>query len=70
MSDYGEPGTNFDNNRALAVGWGYTQSKKDQGVTTVGTAVQQMVEMPAIGNSDCLADIKKIAHHDYTDTIK
>jgi len=70
LSDYGEPGTNFDNNRALAVGWGYTQSKKDQGVTTVGTAVQQMVEMPAIGNSDCLAGFKKFTGIDLTDTLK
>ena len=69
MSEYGEPGTNFDNNKALVVGWGYTRSEKDFGVTSVATAVQQKLEMPAVGNSDCVASFKKFKI-DLTDVIK
>jgi len=70
LSEYGEPGTDrFDNNKALAVGWGYTYSEKDYDATIVGTPVQQKLELPAVGNSDCVGNFKKFKV-DLTDRIK
>jgi len=71
LSKYGEPGTNFDNNKALVVGWGYTRSEKDDDATIVPTPIQQKLELPAIGNLDCLTKFKNYKNYklDLTDVI-
>ena len=59
MAAYGEPDTpRFDNNRARAVGWGKTRSEKDGTVAGIATPLLQKVEMPALGNSDCIASFQ------------
>ena len=53
MAAYGEPDSpRFDNNRAMAVGWGQTQSE-------LQSDLLQKVEMPALANTDCIASFEK-----------
>ena len=58
MAAYGEPETNFDNNRAMAVGWGKSESVNWD--TPVFNPLQQKLEMPAIGHTDCLTKFSEL----------
>ena len=59
MAAYGEPDSpSFDNNRALAVGWGKTRNGKDGPIAGLYTPLLQKVVMPPIGNSDCIASFQ------------
>ena len=56
MARYGEPGTRrFDNNLPVVVGWGRTNTAKDNEIKIVSTAKQQKLTAPAVGHSDCIA---------------
>jgi len=59
LNRYGEPySAIFGNNRATHVGWGKTYTEKDEDIKIVSTAIQQKLEMPAVGYADCLAKWK------------
>ena len=61
LNRYGEPDSPvFDNNKAKVVGWGRTYEEKDNDINIVSTAIQQKLDMPALGNAECLAKWKNI----------
>ena len=60
MAAYGEPETNFDNNRAMAVGWGKSETVNVNSETPVFNPLQQKLEMPAIGHTDCLTKFSEL----------
>ena len=56
LNRYGEPDSPvFDNNKAKVVGWGRTYEEEDNDIDIVSTAIQQKLDMPALGNAECLA---------------
>ena len=59
LNRYGEPySAIFGNNRATHVGWGKTYTEKDEDIKNVSTAIQQKLEMPAVGYAYFLAKWK------------
>lgn len=71
MARYGEPGTRrFDNNLPVVVGWGRTNTAKDNQIKIVSTAKQQKLTAPAVGYSDCIAKYKSAVKFDLSGNLK
>jgi len=67
LNRYGEPDSPvFDNNKAKVVGWGRTYEEKDNDINIVSTAIQQKLDMPALGNAECLDKWKSSKKFDLT----
>ena len=67
LRTYGEWGTRiFDNNLATVVGWGRTETAKDD---EISVTPQQYWKMPAVSNTDCLSKYKVVLGADLTGNI-
>jgi len=70
LGRYGELDSRiFDNNRPTVVGWGRTETAKDDEIKIVSTARQQYLKLPAVSNTDCISKYQSVLNADLTGNI-
>ena len=70
LGSYGEPDSRiFDNNRPTVVGWGRTETLKDDEISIVSTALQQYLKLPAVTNRNCIQKYQSVLSADLTGNI-
>jgi len=70
LGRYGETDSRiFDNNRPTVVGWGRTETAKDDEISIVSTARQQYLKLPAVANTDCIQKYQDLLNADLTGNI-